>query len=179
MRWRERKAGIWLVICVIVLIGSAFYLQGQQLGQKRESADLINQKEGPSIPAVVQYEEQPQGIQDHDFYVEQRLERERTRSKEMEVLTEIVDNPNSDCMNREQAQNRLIYLGEKLVAEAELEGLIKAKGFADSIVYLQPDSVHVLVKAKDLSADEVARIGDIVTKGWQIPLEKVIIDARL
>ena len=86
---------------------------------------------------------------------------------------------NTDEENRKEAQARLILLSEEQAKEVEIEALIKAKGFADALVYLHSDSVHVLVKAPDLTADEAARIGDVVARSSGLPLENIIIDTRL
>jgi stage III sporulation protein AH len=51
------------------------------------------------------------------------------------------------------------------IKEAELEDLIKAKGFADCVVYISDEGVNVTVPAPEegLSSASVAKITDVVT----------------
>ncbi|HHT70075.1 MAG: SpoIIIAH-like family protein [bacterium] len=180
MRWQERNITTWLLICVAVLLASAFYLRNQQLAKSYKLAEpppKENSEPGPS--AELGSEKQQTEPRRQDFYVEQRLDRDRVRSQEIDTLREIIHNPNTDEENRKEAQARLILLSEELAKEVEIEALIKAKGFADALVYLHSDSVHVLVKAPDLTADEAARIGDVVARSSGLPLENIIIDTRL
>ncbi|NMA54648.1 MAG: SpoIIIAH-like family protein [Firmicutes bacterium] len=169
MHWREKRVNAWLLICVVVLVASAFYIRSQQLARETLAEPVLS-RPGP--------EEVSGQMRDQDFYVEQRLSRDRVRSQEMDTLREIIHNPGTSHNNRTEAESRLIYLSEEQAKETSTEALIKAKGFADAIVYLHSNSVHVLVKAANLTVDEVTCIGDIVAKSLEIPLENISIGAR-
>jgi len=72
-----------------------------------------------------------------DFFVEYRLERDRTRSQRVDMLREIVSSQNSSDETRKEANRELMSLFQTMEKEMELENLIRAEGFKDAIVYLQ------------------------------------------
>ncbi|MGI6604283.1 MAG: SpoIIIAH-like family protein [Firmicutes bacterium] len=187
MRWRDRSLLVWLLICLLVLLVAAFYLRSQQATPPAEDdklTDDFNVPQGdestsPKLDNESGSPEDPVPSGDTDFYVEQRLERDRLRSQEMDTLREIIHSPNSDSANRTEAHTRLLTLSENMAKEAELEGLIKAKNFSDALVYLHGDAVHVLVKVPEITAVEAAWIGDIITTATGLPPEKIIIDTKV
>lgn len=180
MRWRESNVTVWLLICVGVLLASALYLHNQQLAKdNRPSPPSLTAGKEPGPLTEMPSSEKPRPeARRQDFYVEQRLDRDRVRSQKMDTLREIIHNPTTDEANRKEAHDQLLQLTEEMTSEVEIEALIKAKSFPDALVYLHPDSIHVLVKVSELTAEQAAQIGDIVTKSMGLPLEKIIIDTR-
>lgn len=98
------------------------------------------------------------------FFANYRIERENTRKKEIEVIREIVDNPNSDAEMKKEAQAQLLEIADNMEKELLIEGLIKAKGFEDTIVMMSKNSVNVIVNRSELKPEEVAQILDIVKR---------------
>ncbi len=98
------------------------------------------------------------------FFVEYRFERENTRKKEIEYIKEIVDNPNSEVEMKNEAQAQLLEITANMEKELNIEGLLKAKGFDDSIVIFNQDYVSVIVGKNELAPEEVAQILDIVKR---------------
>ncbi|HHV56276.1 MAG TPA: SpoIIIAH-like family protein [Firmicutes bacterium] len=189
--WRNRGTIIWLLVCLIVLLAAALYLRSRAVETTPPAdAGLINEEQAKEAPAPAPESpapEQEPGTKPPDgtapgkradYYTEQRLERDRVRSQEMDTLREIVHNPNSDEGNRREAHTRLLFLSQQAAKEAEVEGLIKAKDFPDALVYLHQDSAHVLVKVPELTMQQAAQIGDIVATATGLSREKIIIDTR-
>lgn len=110
-----------------------------------------------------------------DFFREYRIERERTLSKQTEILNEIIHNANSSAQMRADAQNKLMALTEDLGRETKIESALVAKGFADAIAVMQEPSVMVIVPSEGFRQDEIARIADIVSKIAECRWEDVII----
>ena len=98
------------------------------------------------------------------FFANYRIERENTRKQEIEVIREIIDNPNSDADMKKEAQAQLLEIANNMEKELLIEGLIKAKGFEDTIVVMSQNSVNVIVGRAELKPEEVAQILDIVRR---------------
>lgn len=98
------------------------------------------------------------------FFANYRIERENTRKQEIEVIREIIDNPNSDADMKKEAQAQLLEIANNMEKELLIEGLIKAKGFEDTIVVMSQNSVNVIVGRAELKPEEVAQILDIVKR---------------
>lgn len=99
-----------------------------------------------------------------NFFANYRIERENTRKNEIEVIREIIDNPNSDADMKKEAQAQLLEITNNMEKELLIEGLIKAKGFEDTIVMMSKNSVNVIVSRAELKPEEVAQILDIVKR---------------
>jgi len=114
-----------------------------------------------------------------DFFIEYRLERERTRSYQLELLTGLVENSQIDAASRKEAAQQLLAVSDAVETELGIESLIKAKGYADALVLLNRDSVVVIIKAAVLGDADVARIADIVTKSTGMKMDQVIIMPKI
>jgi len=110
-----------------------------------------------------------------EFFVEYRLERDRVRSREIEMLREVIDNPNSSPQVRNEAQQRLIRLSEYMEQEMQLEALLQAKGYPEAAVFIQPSTVNVIVRAPQLKDEDVNRIGELVARTTGRRQEQVVI----
>ncbi|MGI5851042.1 MAG: SpoIIIAH-like family protein [Clostridiales bacterium] len=98
------------------------------------------------------------------FFVEYRFDRENKRKEEIDYIKEIVDNPNSEIEMKNEAQAQLLEITNIMEKELTIEGLLKAKGFKDSVVIFNQDYVSVIVEKNELAPEEVAQILDIVKR---------------
>lgn len=127
-----------------------------------------------STVTIVPQEEKEVAVKD-DFFSEYRLERDRTRSEQVEILNEVINNPNTAAQTRLDAQQKLLLLTDNLGKESKIENAIIAKGFQEAAAVIQPHSVMVIVPTKGFRQDEIARIADIVTKIAECRMEDVVI----
>lgn len=110
-----------------------------------------------------------------NYFMEYKLERDRIRSRQIEILREIVNNPNSVSENRMEAQQRLFLISGNMERELELENLLAAKGFDQTAALIQPSSVTIVVGKTDLKQEEVAKISDFAVKTTGYKIEDVVI----
>ena len=86
------------------------------------------------------------------------------RSKNEASLLEIINNTDiSEDMKADAiaSMNRMTDRAEK---ELDAELLLEAKGFKDSVVSINDDSVDVIVGAAEITDEQKAQIEDIVTR---------------
>jgi len=110
-----------------------------------------------------------------NYFIEYKLERDRIRSRQIDILREIVNNPNSITDNRMEAQQRLFVISDNLERELELENLLAAKGFTQTAVLIQPASVTIVVGKAKLAQEDLARISDFAVKTTGYKIEDIII----
>lgn len=113
-----------------------------------------------------------------DYYVEARLERERTRSQEADILQRIVDDPQSSGDARQKAEQALLAIARKAEEEGDAEAILKAKGYDDAIVFLADASATVVLKTFGLTPSDVAVAADAVGRAAGLPAEDVNVVAR-
>lgn len=127
-----------------------------------------------AVPTVT-IEPQDQQVNKENFFIEYRLERDRTRSERIEILREIVSNTNSSAQMRQEAQQKLIKISDDIDKESKIENALIAKGFNDAIAVIQPDSVMVIIASNGFRDDEITRISDIIIKVTGCKFENVVI----
>ncbi len=88
--------------------------------------------------------------------------RDRARDEAIEVLSTVVDNETALDEIREQAGADISAIAASISAEANIEELVKAKGFEDCVAIISGDSISVIVKTDGLLPNEVAQITEIV-----------------
>jgi stage III sporulation protein AH len=113
-----------------------------------------------------------------DFFVDFRLDRERARSEQLETLRELINNKQVPEESRKTAADQWLLVTKRIGKELELEGLVKAKGFADCIVFLQDTQCTAVVKAERLSRADVAQVGDIIIRGTGLAPKEINILSR-
>lgn len=116
---------------------------------------------------------------DSSYFVEARMSLEQARGKEMETLREVLASE-ADEEVRKAAQERMMMLSSKISQEMELENLIRAKGYQDAAVFLDSDTVTVILRpGKNMVGDtDNTTIAGLVSKTTGIPEEGVIVITR-
>ena len=110
-----------------------------------------------------------------EFFEEYRIERDRTRSQQIEILKEITDNNNTKAETREEAQKKLMTMTNNLDKEIKIENLLRAKEFKDAVVFIQDASVTVIVLTGDLTETDTVTISQLVTRTTGVSRENIII----
>jgi stage III sporulation protein AH len=99
-----------------------------------------------------------------EFFDSARLNRQQARDAAAATLTGVSKTDGASKEMVDKALGEIAKIASNTVKEAQLEDLIKAKGFADCVVYISDDGVNVTVPApqEGLPASSVAKITDIV-----------------
>ncbi len=107
-------------------------------------------------------------------FSEYKLERERMRSRQVELLQNLAYDAHTEGQRKERAQIDLQAFIEKISRETEIENLLKAQGYLDALVLLDQEAITVVVPVS-LVREEVARIGELVHRLTGIRLERITI----
>lgn len=112
-----------------------------------------------------------------NFFSTYRSDRESVRSEEINYYNAIIASTDTSAEAKALAETKRASLIEAMETELVTEGLIKSKGFEDVIVTTSTSSgVKVVVKAGELTSNQVAQIVSIVTEqtGLAIDYIKII-----
>jgi len=116
-------------------------------------------------------------LANQDFFVECRLERDRLRSERSDVLRDVIKTAENEDF-RQKARNDVLKLVLDKEREAEIENLIKARGFTDALVLVQDNSVSVVIKTNTLSRDDVVQVADVISRISGAKPEDITISAK-
>ncbi len=105
----------------------------------------------------------------NDFFVQAKMDKEQSRSKNSESLKAITEDVNASKETKAAAYDKMITLTENADKEMRIETLINKMGFSESFVLFADDgSVDVVVKTPSLSTSQAAQITDIVTRQAEV-----------
>ncbi|MBQ0017325.1 MAG: SpoIIIAH-like family protein [Clostridiales bacterium] len=108
-----------------------------------------------------------------NFFTTYRTDRESTRSQELDYYDAIIASASTSQEAKQNAEAKKAELVSNMETELVTEGLIKAKGFEDVIVTNTASNVNVVVKAAELTSNQVAQIVDIVQQQTGIALDYI------
>ena len=117
-----------------------------------------------------------------DYFASIRLARQESRDSAVELLQQtIAYETGADDAAASAASTQLSEMVNTALKEAEIEGLVIAKGYEDCVTYMSDGAISVAVAAPEegLGTESVAQICDIVTtQSDYTPSQLKIIEVR-
>lgn len=154
--WKKRA----VAAAVLVFVGAAVYLNWRYTDNVQETSKILGQS---TLVSAQQEAEQAAAAGQDDYFATARLSRKQARDSAISMLQEAETDENVDESVLNEASETLQVLAAYTVAEAQIESLVTAKGYADCVTFMGADSISVVVGDADgLDATDVARIKDIV-----------------
>lgn len=181
-----------VVVTVLLFLGTAIYLNwtyGDREGQaalsaeEPENAPVLEAADEEAQPSLYYAPEEepaqetaaPLATAVSDYFSTARLTRQQARDSAVSLLKESTELENATTASIDTAMEEINVMAASSLEEAELETLIKAKGFADCVVFLSGDGATVAVTAppEGLSAAAVARITDVLLTETALTAEQI------
>ena len=181
-----------VVVTVLLFLGTAIHLNwtyGDREGQAALSAEepennpVLEAAEEEARPSLYYAPEEepaqetaaPLAAAVSDYFSTARLTRQQARDSAVSLLKESTELENATTASIDTAMEEINVMAASSLEEAELETLIKAKGFADCVVFLSGDGATVAVTAppEGLSAAAVARITDVLLTETALTAEQI------
>lgn len=107
------------------------------------------------------------------YFAEAKLNREQSRAKEKDILTEMLNNENITEEQKAKCTESMLTLQERMEKESAAEAMLQSKGFKQAYVRMDDETVDVVVDATSLTEKEVAQIEDIVQRKTGMPADKI------
>ncbi len=98
----------------------------------------------------------------NEYFTSSRLTRQQSKDKAIELLQTVVNNEASSASSIEKANAEISEIAAQTELEGTVENLIKAKGFADCVVFIGSDTANVVVQSEGLNAQQAAQINEII-----------------
>ena len=162
VQWKRHA----VVLAVLVLVGTSVYLNWRYADNVAETGKILGQATlvNQNGEAVTQTGDSEEVVSVSGSYFDTaRLSRQQARDSAISMLqeAEMDENATGDVLN--EASLALQVLASYTVAEAQIESLVTAKGYADCVVFMGEDSCSVVVADPDgVDSTDAARIKDIV-----------------
>ncbi len=178
----QGKPLMFSLALLLLLAVSGYYLMNsyyKNLPLLVEEGEPHIPTDGTPTPGLM-----PDGLPDSftqpekDFFNEHRLEREKQRSIQLELLREVINNSNTSDEVRQQAQQTWLELTTTMEKELTVEKLVIGKGYSDALLLLNGDVAHILVKTEGLNQAQAIQIIELVASTLQIDVNNVRVIER-
>ncbi len=100
--------------------------------------------------------------QSKDFFETTKKEREEARKEACEIIEETLKSEKLTEKDKASALAKIEEIGACIELEANVESLLKAKGFQKSVVVIGDGGVNVVVSSKGLTSAQTIQIQDVV-----------------
>ncbi|MCL1858757.1 MAG: SpoIIIAH-like family protein [Oscillospiraceae bacterium] len=101
-------------------------------------------------------------IAEENYFAIATVSRRRARDESLELLNDIINNAEAMPDIKDKALKDIETMASEIEKEANIEVLVKAKGFIDCVAVVSGEVANIIVKTDGLMPNEVAQIKEIV-----------------
>ena len=145
-----------------------------------DSNNIIENLQTESMPIVANQENTNQVTQEtstnatnDDYFTRSKLEREKMYSQMLETYTGILENEKISSEQKDIAENEIKNINDTKNAIMVVENLLGTKGFENVIVFVNNPSINVVIKAEELTTEQVAQVQNIVQRELKTDIENI------
>nr|MBQ8890809.1 SpoIIIAH-like family protein [Clostridia bacterium] len=172
---RTRGAKSLAVLLVVLLIGAAVYVNYRLFYEPVDSMGFgDNNMTGGDDSAQVGGDAQGE----ENYFTATALNRQQSRDEAIDVLKLVSEDESASEEAKAEAAALIAKIAMDIQNEANIESLVKAKGFEECVAVISEDAVSVVVSAENLQAADAAQILTIVYETTGISPDKVSIINR-
>ena len=172
--FQTRAAKSIIVASCALLIGLAIYLNYQwfydpagSLGYGENNMDNTQGDGSEEVGGEAEGE--------NDYFAATVLTRNQSRDEAIDVLKLVTENASASEEAKAEAAAKISKIAVDIQNEANIESLVKAKGFEECVAVIAEDAVSVIVKTETLQANEAAQILAIVYETTGVSPENISI----
>lgn len=117
-------------------------------------------------------------IEEYDYFEETKIERERMYSEMIETYQKMIDStetPNDQKAISVQEISNIANIKNGIMIS---ENLIKNKGFDDVVIFVNNDTVSVVVKAYTLNKEQISKIQNIIERELNVETKNINISNK-
>lgn len=108
-----------------------------------------------------------------EYFSGARKSREEAREEALQTAKDLLTDVKATEAQKQTVTAEVIAMTKAIEQESNIEMLIKAKGFAECVVYISGDSCSVVVQSDALTVQDTAKISQIVTAQADIPAQNI------
>jgi len=101
---------------------------------------------------------------DDGYFQESRLSRDTMYSQTLETYQGMLNNANVSEEQKTIVTQEITKLNKEKNAIMICENLISTKGFENCVIFVNVDSISVIIKAVELKTEEIAQIQNIISR---------------
>ena len=117
-------------------------------------------------------------VEDNDYFAKSKLERDTMYSQMLETYQNILNSSNASETQKQSATQEITKINETKNGIMICENLLQTKRFKNSVVFVNGESISVIIGAKEIKQEEVAQIQNIVSRELKANIENIHISTK-
>ena len=117
-------------------------------------------------------------ITNDEYFTKSRLERDTMYSQMIESYEKVLNSSNSLETQKQSATEEIKKINDTKNSIMICENLIRTKGFTNNIIFINGDSISVIVGVQELKQEEVAQIQNIISRELKAEIENIHISTK-
>lgn len=113
-----------------------------------------------------------------DYFTKSKLERDTMYSQMLETYEKVLNSSNSLETQKQTATQEITKINQTKNSIMICENLIKTKGFENVVIFVNGESVSVIIGISELKSEEVAQIQNIVARELNCKVENIHISTK-
>lgn len=113
-----------------------------------------------------------------EYFTKSKLERDTMYSQMLETYEKVLNSSNSLETQKQSATDEIKKINDTKNSIMICENLIKTKGFENNIIFVNGDSISVIVGSDELTKEEVAQIQNIISREMGAKIENIHISNK-
>ena len=109
----------------------------------------------------------------NDYFIQSKLERDAMYSQMLETYKNVLNSTNSLETQRQSATDEIQKINNIKNSIMICENLIKTKGFENNVIFVNGESINIIVGAKEISQEEIAQIQNIISREMKAQIENI------
>lgn len=115
---------------------------------------------------------------DDEYFSKSKLERDKMYSQMLETYENVLNSGNSLETQRQSATEEIKKINNTKNSIMICENLIRTKGFENSIIFVNGNSISIIIKADEIKQEEVAQIQNIISREMKAEIENIHIATK-
>lgn len=113
-----------------------------------------------------------------EYFSSSKLTRDTMYSQMLETYEKILENENIASDQKNIAQTEIKNINDNKNKIMICENLIKTKGIEDSVIFINGDSVSVVIRADTLEKEQIAQVQNIINREMQVDISNIHISNK-
>lgn len=135
------------------------------------SPQASSEPEASSTPTQQEGETSP--VSSSDYFVTSKLERDKMYSQMLEVYQKVLDSSTSGESQKQVAVQEIQNINNAKSAITVCENLIKTKGFDNSVIFVNGESISIVVGSTGLTQEQVDDIQNLIEREMNAKAENI------
>jgi len=143
--------------------------------------NVVNNENSINIDKETSIENQTVETNSNDkdeYFTKSKLERETMYSQIIESYEKILNSTNSLETQKQVATKEIQKINETKNSIMICENLIKTKGFENNIIFVNSESISVIIGVNEIKQEEIAQIQNIISREMKSQIENIHISTK-